>query len=114
MVIRAKRAERTFPRRGSRSEPIPPRFSIEQFGAGKPRQGCKTGFGAWLSPVERCVRVAEVPGSNPGAPIRCPAEGGQGVDAPGSVHAKKEFGEQPGTRAASSGRPDLVSAEGGQ
>ena len=25
--------------------------------------------GAWLSPVERCVRVAEVPGSNPGAPI---------------------------------------------
>ena len=24
---------------------------------------------AWLSPVERCVRVAEVPGSNPGAPI---------------------------------------------
>ena len=27
-------------------------------------------FGAWLSPVERCVRVAEVPGSNPGAPIR--------------------------------------------
>ena len=26
--------------------------------------------GAWLSPVERCVRVAEVPGSNPGAPIR--------------------------------------------
>ena len=27
------------------------------------------GFGAWLSPVERCVRVAEVPGSNPGAPI---------------------------------------------
>ena len=26
-------------------------------------------FGAWLSPVERCVRVAEVPGSNPGAPI---------------------------------------------
>ena len=29
----------------------------------------KTEFGAWLSPVERCVRVAEVPGSNPGAPI---------------------------------------------
>ena len=28
-----------------------------------------TDFGAWLSPVERCVRVAEVPGSNPGAPI---------------------------------------------
>jgi hypothetical protein len=27
------------------------------------------GSGAWLSPVERCVRVAEVPGSNPGAPI---------------------------------------------
>ena len=26
-------------------------------------------LGAWLSPVERCVRVAEVPGSNPGAPI---------------------------------------------
>ena len=25
-------------------------------------------LGAWLSPVERCVRVAEVPGSNPGAP----------------------------------------------
>ena len=25
-------------------------------------------FGAWLSPVERCVRDAEVPGSNPGAP----------------------------------------------
>ena len=25
--------------------------------------------GAWLSPVERCVRVAEVPGSNPGAPM---------------------------------------------
>ena len=23
----------------------------------------------WLSPVERCVRVAEVPGSNPGTPI---------------------------------------------
>ncbi len=28
-----------------------------------------TGYGAWLSPVERCVRDAEVPGSNPGAPI---------------------------------------------
>jgi len=27
------------------------------------------GYGAWLSPVERCVRVAEVPGSNPGAPM---------------------------------------------
>ena len=27
-------------------------------------------LGAWLSPVERCVRDAEVPGSNPGAPIR--------------------------------------------
>ena len=27
-------------------------------------------FGAWLSPVERCVRDAEVPGSNPGAPIK--------------------------------------------
>ena len=26
-------------------------------------------LGAWLSPVERCVRDAEVPGSNPGAPI---------------------------------------------
>ncbi len=26
-------------------------------------------FGAWLSPVERCVRDAEVPGSNPGAPM---------------------------------------------
>ena len=26
-------------------------------------------YGAWLSPVERCVRDAEVPGSNPGAPI---------------------------------------------
>ena len=26
------------------------------------------GIGAWLSPVERCVRDAEVPGSNPGAP----------------------------------------------
>lgn len=26
-------------------------------------------YGAWLSPVERCVRVAEVPGSNPGAPM---------------------------------------------
>ena len=25
--------------------------------------------GVWLSPVERCVRVAEVPGSNPGTPI---------------------------------------------
>ena len=25
-------------------------------------------FGAWLSSVERCVRDAEVPGSNPGAP----------------------------------------------
>ncbi len=27
-------------------------------------------FGAWLSSVERCVRDAEVPGSNPGAPTR--------------------------------------------
>ena len=27
-------------------------------------------YGVWLSPVERCVRVAEVPGSNPGTPIR--------------------------------------------
>ena len=26
-------------------------------------------FGVWLSPVERCVRDAEVPGSNPGTPI---------------------------------------------
>ena len=32
------------------------------------RSGIPT-YGAWLSPVERCVRVAEVPGSNPGAPI---------------------------------------------
>lgn len=31
--------------------------------------GSGVGLGAWLSPVERCVRVAEVPGSNPGAPI---------------------------------------------
>ncbi len=30
-------------------------------------------FGAWLSPVERCVRDAEVPGSNPGAPIEVPS-----------------------------------------
>ena len=27
-------------------------------------------FGVWLSPVERCVRDAEVPGSNPGTPIK--------------------------------------------
>ena len=31
--------------------------------------GHSSNNGAWLSPVERCVRVAEVPGSNPGAPI---------------------------------------------
>ena len=37
------------------------------------------GFGAWLSPVERCVRVAEVPGSNPGAPMDgCGWYGGHG------------------------------------
>lgn len=33
------------------------------------RGGCGWVGGAWLSPVERCVRVAEVPGSNPGAPM---------------------------------------------
>jgi hypothetical protein len=35
----------------------------------------RVGSGAWLSPVERCVRVAEVPGSNPGAPIGNAGEG---------------------------------------
>ena len=42
-----------------------------------PLRGPEAGFrpqlpeksGVWLSPVERCVRVAEVPGSNPGTPI---------------------------------------------
>jgi hypothetical protein len=45
---------------------IPPR----PFGGGGLWGGEESGtkFGAWLSPVERCVRVAEVPGSNPGAP----------------------------------------------
>ena len=41
---------------------------------------CLTGScrysGAWLSPVERCVRDAEVPGSNPGAPISTPVKAG--------------------------------------
>ena len=40
-------------------------------------------FGAWLSPVERCVRVAEVPGSNPGAPIY--EESGSGRLGPDSA-----------------------------
>ena len=43
----------------------------------------REGSGAWLSPVERCVRVAEVPGSNPGAPIELTAEGGLLDRAPG-------------------------------
>ena len=33
----------------------------------------------WLSPVERCVRVAEVPGSNPGTPIVSSAQAAHSV-----------------------------------
>ena len=40
--------------------------------------------GAWLSPVERCVRVAEVPGSNPGAPITKPRIGPHEGRRPGT------------------------------
>jgi hypothetical protein len=35
----------------------------------RPEAPRRLSLGAWLSPVERCVRDAEVPGSNPGAPI---------------------------------------------
>ena len=34
------------------------------------KMGAVFSVGAWLSQVERCVRDAEVPGSNPGAPTR--------------------------------------------
>lgn len=34
------------------------------------RTTAEVGLGVWLSPVERSVRVGEVPGSNPGTPIR--------------------------------------------
>ena len=54
--------------RGFESHPV--RVVGSHDGAGRTRER----FGAWLSPVERCVRVAEVPGSNPGAPIRCAAK----------------------------------------
>jgi hypothetical protein len=40
-------------------------------------------IGAWLSLVERSVRVAEVGGSNPLAPTNCPEQsGGRGSDDP--------------------------------
>ena len=41
-------------------------------------------IGAWLSPVERCVRDAEVPGSNPGAPTEGPIRDGWPFLHPGS------------------------------
>ena len=39
------------------------------------RTTAEVGLGVWLSPVERCVRVAEVPGSNPGTPINMDLDG---------------------------------------
>jgi hypothetical protein len=41
------------------------------------------GHGVWLSPVERSVRVGEVPGSNPGTPIEYPAKAGPVMCTPG-------------------------------
>ena len=41
-------------------------------------------FGAWLSQVERCVRDAEVPGSNPGAPTGRPVSDGRPFLHPGA------------------------------
>ena len=55
----AKRRPRRLARRRRVAPSIPPRLHYRR----------PVVFGAWLSPVERCVRVAEVPGSNPGAPI---------------------------------------------
>ena len=56
-------------------------------------------FGAWLSPVERCVRDAEVPGSNPGAPTL--VEEPSRLERPdlrarGSEHAAADASRTPG------------------
>ena len=72
-VGRAERAERVVAKRpeGCRARPRA-RSAVNP----TPSVVHPIGSGAWLSPVERCVRVAEVPGSNPGAPIWYPAYAG--------------------------------------
>ena len=54
--------------RGFESHPVRLKHEREIRGTAM-RPATQRSSGAWLSPVERCVRVAEVPGSNPGAPI---------------------------------------------
>ena len=70
------------PTRPARSswEPIGGYASGGRAGAGDPR-ACgilAAQFGAWRSLVARTVRVGEVPGSNPGAPICVAARSGRG------------------------------------
>ena len=67
-------------------------------------------LGAWLSPVERCVRDAEVPGSNPGAPTLPAWSSWPGVllSGPGHPSRPPRLGGPPKAVVAKSGRPGPV------
>src|SRR4051794_7391300 len=69
-------------------------------------------FGAWRSLVARTVRVGEVPGSNPGAPIDAAGLRNVGA-APRTTrtHPPRRAGSNPGAPFAASevvAEPDLV------
>ena len=99
--------------RGFESHPV--RWS-RKFG---PEIATDMEYGAWLSPVERCVRVAEVPGSNPGAPMVIREAGpgevarmrtagsarGAGMVVEGPAGHAADF-EDRGATPEASGRPD--------
>jgi hypothetical protein len=69
----------------ARSAPqVNPTPSAKQLGSESSAAEKEQSHGAWLSPVERCVRDAEVPGSNPGAPTK---EGAAGIPVSGRFNA---------------------------
>ena len=84
---------------GSRASPAP-----------APNARSAVPLGAWLSPVERCVRDAEVPGSNPGAPIpaRLVILAGRTVKVPGHPSRPPRLRGPPKAVVAKSGRPGPV------
>ena len=49
----------------------PVHMPISRGGRGMAGEVTIVKFGEWRSPVARCVRDAEVPGSNPGSPTNC-------------------------------------------
>ena len=70
----ARRSRRPAPRTRRRSAFAPP-------GTVRPAAAILSALGAWRSLVARTVRVGEVPGSNPGAPIGRICRGGIGRPA---------------------------------